>query len=126
MSAEESGERAERPVPKDNSVYKRKEYWDERFAEEEEYEWLVDYSDVEALLKDVLADRRARILVIGCGNSSFSADLVDAGCTDVTSVDYSPVVIDRMREKHSVRGRRRAPRGRRSRAAPARRPTGRT
>jgi hypothetical protein len=30
-------------LPKHNSEYSKQEYWDERFAKEDHYEWLVSY-----------------------------------------------------------------------------------
>jgi SAM-dependent methyltransferase len=41
-----------------------------------------------------------RMLLIGVGNSPFSADLYDAGWENQLNIDYSPVVIDAMRAKH--------------------------
>ena len=35
-----------------------------------------------------------KILVLECGNSTFSADLHDAGFRNVTSVDFFPNVIE--------------------------------
>ena len=43
----------------------------------------------------------ARILVVGCGNSNFSASLFDAGWKDITSIDFSSVVVDALRKKHA-------------------------
>lgn len=43
-----------------------------------------------------------QVLVIGCGNSSLSADMYDAGYTAVRSVDFSDAVIDEMRAKHAA------------------------
>lgn len=70
-------------LPEYNALYKRKEYWDRRFEGEESYEWLVAYGDVKGLLAEYLVlptaetvSGRLRVLVVGCGNSSFSADLV--------------------------------------------------
>jgi len=40
------------------------------------------------------------VLLVGCGNSTFSHDLYSDGVGTVTSLDYSEVVINSMREKH--------------------------
>lgn len=76
-------------LPEDNATYKRKEYWDQRFQKEEAYEWLVSYGDVQGLLAPYLLPAAGsggsgdggglRVLVVGCGNSNFSAELVRAG-----------------------------------------------
>lgn len=81
-----------------------REYWEERFAEEEEYEWLAKWSSVSQHLQQILPskDSHPKILVVGCGNSEFSADLYDAGWTDVTSIDFSDVVIQNMQERNAA------------------------
>lgn len=101
-------------LPEDNSLYKRREYWDARFKKEEAYEWLVAYDDVKGLLAPYLPPPDAvdaRILVLGCGNSDFSSQLLEAlrarggaggGTVRVVSLDYSAVVIEKMRAKHQV------------------------
>lgn len=101
-------------LPEDNALYKRREYWDARFKMEEAYEWLVAYDDVKGLLAPYLPPHDAsdaRILVLGCGNSDFSSQLLEAlrarggtgGTTvRVVSLDYSAVVIEKMRAKHQV------------------------
>ena len=40
------------------------------------------------------------ILILGCGNADFSADLYDDGYQDITNVDISDVVIKQMQEKN--------------------------
>ena len=42
---------------------------------EESYDWLATFSDLEAILKQFIRPSD-RILIVGCGNSTFSADLV--------------------------------------------------
>lgn len=37
-----------------------------------------------------------RVLIVGCGSSNLGGDLWKDGFRDITSVDYSEVVIDRM------------------------------
>ena len=87
------------PLPKNNEEYGKKEYWDDRFTNEREFEWLVSYRDVASQLKPFLRTDN-RILVVGCGNSSFSADLYDDGYQRICSLDYSQVVIDAMRKRN--------------------------
>lgn len=41
----------------------------------------------------------SKILVLGCGNSSLTADLFSAGFQRITSVDLSPAVIERMQKR---------------------------
>jgi len=42
------------------------------------------------------------MLVLGCGNSTLSYELSQLGFTDITSIDYSPTVIERMKVKYST------------------------
>ena len=41
-----------------------------------------------------------KILMLGCGNANFSADLYDDGYKNITNVDISSVVIQQMIEKN--------------------------
>lgn len=44
-----------------------------------------------------------RVLILGCGNSSFGQDMINDGWTgDIVNVDYSSVVIDQMIKKHDT------------------------
>mmetsp|Transcript_17328 Transcript_17328/g.27969 ORF Transcript_17328/g.27969 Transcript_17328/m.27969 type:complete len:199 (-) Transcript_17328:664-1260(-) len=87
-------------VPKDNRVYKERSYWNTRFENEEEYEWLVSYEAVkEHLGAHCKGDQDA--LVVGCGNSNFSKCLVeDQKVKSLVSIDFSETVIDSMRLKY--------------------------
>ena len=40
--------------PKHNSEYGKQEYWEKRFAQEDEYEWLVNYKQCRPQLLQVL------------------------------------------------------------------------
>lgn len=86
-------------LPRSNKEYGKQSYWEERFKTEEEYEWLVSYQDIKSQIQPYVHISN-KILLVGCGNSSFSADLYDDGYTNITSLDYSKNVIDAMREKH--------------------------
>ena len=61
--------------------YATTEFWDEWYAEEEHeaYDWLLAYEDVAAALDVLIPSRDARICVVGCGNSPFSAELFARG-----------------------------------------------
>lgn len=48
-------------------------------------------------------DNRDAILVIGCGNSDFSADFYDVGYTNITNVDFSENVIRTMAIRNALR-----------------------
>jgi SAM-dependent methyltransferase len=86
-----------------NLDFKKHSYWEERFEIEDEYEWLANFESSKKSLVRYLGSPSStpKILVVGCGNSNFSADLYDAGWTNVTSIDFSDVVIERMRLKNA-------------------------
>jgi SAM-dependent methyltransferase len=95
------------PAPKSNSLYGTKDYWEERFSTEKDYEWLLSYAQLASQLTPFLQQQQqqpipSRILVIGCGNAPFSADMYDAGYHNIVNIDYSEVVISVMKERHSV------------------------
>jgi len=87
-----------------NDQFGKQEYWDGRFEEEEQYDWLLTFDQVAAQLLPLLKPygKAARILMVGCGNSTFSADLYDAGYRNIVNLDYSGVVIARMHAQHSA------------------------
>ena len=88
-------------LPQHNTDYCKKEYWDDRFAEEEVNNWLVTYGDVKDQLAPFLTPE-SKILVVGCGNSTFSEELYDAGFRNLWNIDFSEVVIEAMRAKYRV------------------------
>ncbi len=53
------------------------------------------------LLSALPEDKHARVLIIGCGNSTLGYDLMSqGGYTNLDNIDYSGVVIERMSGKH--------------------------
>ena len=81
-------------------MLQERSYWDERFVTENEYDWFGDYAMFRGELAPHIPSKQARILVLGCGTSTLSADLYRDGFLDVTSTDYSPVVIEKMQQRH--------------------------
>jgi len=84
-----------------------KSYWNERFQTETQYDWFASYDVIRPLIEPhlIAASKRYNgaqpsILILGCGTSTLSSDLYQSGYCDVTSVDYSEVVIEKMRKKH--------------------------
>jgi SAM-dependent methyltransferase len=86
-------------LPKHNSDYSNVDYWNVRFKEEKEYEWLMSYSTLRDLLRPRI-NFDSRILIVGCGNSPFSAEMYDDGYHNIVNIDFSKVVIDEMRQRH--------------------------
>ncbi len=83
-----------------NTVFSKQEYWEERFEVEDSYDWLVKFDNVKSMIIPLIKATDS-ILIVGCGNSSFSGDLYDAGFTNITNIDYSNVLIEKMREANA-------------------------
>ena len=100
-------------IPTENKDYYEKEYWEQRFAEEETYDWLLTYVDIREIINELIPPcaiisqdgkdqnvQNPRILMVGCGNSTLSADMYDDGYTNITNIDYSINVIQKMKSFH--------------------------
>lgn len=89
----------------------RKEYWDERYAKEREqqdasaatYEWFKTFDKLRPFLAKHLPEVSTvpRVLHLGCGTSSLSADLYGLGYADQLSIDFSDIAIDEMKQKYA-------------------------
>lgn len=76
-------------------------YWDTRY-EQNQLGW--DLGEVSPPLKayfDQLENKSLKILIPGGGNSYEAEHLMQQGFTDVTVVDLSTVVIERLRRQHA-------------------------
>ncbi|MBZ3881207.1 Endothelin-converting enzyme 2 [Sciurus carolinensis] len=90
-------------LPERNFEYCEVQYWDQRYrgaADSAPYEWFGDFSSFRSLLEPELRPED-RILVLGCGNSALSYELFLGGFPDVTSVDYSSVVVAAMQARYA-------------------------
>ncbi|KAK1291981.1 hypothetical protein QJS10_CPB17g02582 [Acorus calamus] len=88
------------PTAKD---YLNPDYWNQRFSEEEHYEWFKGYSHFrDLLLKHLLPNHS--VLEIGCGNSQLCEELYRDGFKNLTCIDLSAVAVDRMQKKLSAIG----------------------
>ena len=76
---------------RDNTKFKFKSYWDERFVEEDSFEWLAGFDTYGDLLCSHLrvvatiyncltvSQVEDNILVVGCGNSDMSEKVYERG-----------------------------------------------
>lgn len=91
--------------------YGRVDYWNERYSVDlQSFEWYQRYDSIKHLLANETLSRvpsklphknNQRVLVIGCGNSELSQLMQEDGYSSVTSIDFSAVVIEQMKEKYS-------------------------
>ena len=85
-------------LPKENTSYKLKEYWDTRFSKEETSEWFKSYGDFKDLpCRHV--EKSDRILMLGCGNSILSEDMYNDGYRNIVNMDFSSIVINNVKRK---------------------------
>lgn len=90
-------------IPATNAEYAQSSYWDARFTDEQQYDWLKGYAHFRHLCLPHLKPSD-KILILGCGNSSLTQDLYSDGFHHLTSVDLSPVVIERMQARSTAAG----------------------
>ncbi|XP_039020676.1 EEF1A lysine methyltransferase 4-like [Hibiscus syriacus] len=91
-------------TPPSSQAYGEPWYWDNRYATESApFDWYQKYPSLAALIRLYVPHRHHRVLVVGCGNSVFSEEMVNDGYEDVVNVDISSVVIDAMQAKYSNR-----------------------
>ena len=84
--------------------FHERQFWDRFYATRggDAFEWYGCWRDIAELVLAV-APLAEPLLVLGCGNSTLSEDMCDAGFAAVTSVDYSESVIAEMRAKTAGR-----------------------
>lgn len=81
-----------------------KENWDKFFTirgSDDAFEWYAEWDQLRDLLVPLLQELSSsspslQILVPGCGNSSLSEHVYDAGFQSITNIDFSKVVISNM------------------------------
>ena len=85
--------------------YGNPSYWDERYAARgptEQFDWYQDFSRLKNLIVSHVDEnvKDCEVLLPGCGNSSFPADLYDHGIKNLTCVDVSSVVVQQQTERY--------------------------
>jgi len=91
-------------LPSKNEQYGTKEYWDQRYSEEahnESFDWFKSYADLSDLLHELIPEKSSRILMLGCGNSKLSEDMWEDGYRNIVNIDYSSILIEQMKKRHS-------------------------
>ena len=93
-------------LPKQTDDFHSKQYWQTFFERrgDESFEWYGSWAELRAIVVDEQKLRRTdRVLVVGCGNSDFSAELYDDGYEEVTNVDFEATVISAMAARNESR-----------------------
>ncbi|KAI7848851.1 S-adenosyl-L-methionine-dependent methyltransferase [Circinella umbellata] len=89
-------------LPDDPTAYKTKQYWEERYQNENTdttFDWFKTYDELKPSLREQIPDKNASILMLGCGNSTLGEDMYKDGYKNITNIDYSKTVIDNMKER---------------------------
>ncbi|KAK9806887.1 hypothetical protein WJX72_006435 [[Myrmecia] bisecta] len=88
-------------LPKDFEEFRSVDFWNGFFKKRgaSAFEWYGDWRQLQPLISPVCTPGSS-IVMLGCGNSELSADMYDAGLTDITNVDFSPVVVRAMMAKN--------------------------
>lgn len=101
------------------SGYGNKDYWDSRYEQQDgKYDWYLGYDAFKDQMlpflnvgpgpndenpsnnaNDGKPRSDSKVLVVGCGNSDLSEDMVNDGFKEVISIDYSPVVVEKMKQR---------------------------
>ncbi|KAM7251320.1 hypothetical protein ACFE04_023203 [Oxalis oulophora] len=89
--------------PSTASAYLDPHYWDERFSNEEHYEWFKDYSHFRHLIHPHIKPNSS-VLELGTGNSQLCQELYDDGITDITCTDLSAVAVKNMQTRLLSKG----------------------
>ena len=88
--------------------YHLNEYWESRYSlYNREMDWYINFNKIcedfklETFLSLINNGKKAKILELGCGNSSLAVDLHDIGYKNITALDFSITVVEKMKAKHT-------------------------
>ncbi|KAG8760869.1 hypothetical protein FRC14_001428 [Serendipita sp. 396] len=77
---------------------------DERYTSDDGvFDWFKSFKDIEDYFGTLISDKSASILMLGCGNSTLSEEMYEAGYTNIVNIDYSAVVIEKMKLRNEDR-----------------------
>ena len=77
------------------------QYWDQKYQKEDEVtEWFFGYEPLKPVFEKLLKPS-SRILMLGCGNSTLSADMYAAGYHHITNIDISASAIEKMQSQYA-------------------------
>ncbi|CAG7733068.1 unnamed protein product [Allacma fusca] len=85
-------------IPEENEDYGNVEYWNSRFAIEENYEWCKGYASFQGLFNQYVP-KTDKILIVGNGSSNLPIDLYNDSYDSVVSMDYSDNSIKKLQER---------------------------
>ena len=84
---------------KDVLFYSKKSFWNERFQNSDtNFDWYADWEQLEKYFKPILTEE-SKVLMVGCGNSKMSSQMYNSNYKNITNIDISDVVIDKMKKQ---------------------------
>ncbi|KAK8790051.1 hypothetical protein WA158_006831 [Blastocystis sp. Blastoise] len=87
-------------IPNKITDFATKSFWNSAFMfMEDSFDWYGDWEDMKEIISPYMS-RQHKILMVGCGNSNLSEQLYKAGYHNITNIDYSEVVIQKMEEQY--------------------------
>ncbi|XP_076661380.1 eEF1A lysine and N-terminal methyltransferase homolog isoform X1 [Halictus rubicundus] len=84
-------------LPKTHEEFSQVEYWNTFFKKrgKKSFEWYGEYPELCSILLKFIKIKD-NVLIVGCGNSTLSMCLYDAGYRNITNIDISHIVIKQM------------------------------
>lgn len=83
--------------------YSSKDYWNNRFDKTEHFDWYVGWNELKEIVTPLI-NETSNILMVGCGNSKVSENIYIEGFCNITNIDISDVVIDKMNKSKEEKG----------------------
>ncbi|PBC32924.1 eEF1A lysine and N-terminal methyltransferase homolog [Apis cerana] len=86
-------------LPKSHEEFSQVEYWNTFFKKrgKKNFEWYGEYPELRSIFLKYIKVKD-NVLIVGCGNSTVSMCLYDAGYRNITNIDISHIVIKQMRD----------------------------
>lgn len=90
-------------LPKTHEEFSQVEYWNTFFKKrgKRNFEWYGEYPELCGIFLKYIKVKD-NVLIVGCGNSTVSMCLYDAGYRNITNIDISHIVIRQMRKINAI------------------------
>lgn len=87
-------------IKKGNPSYSKKEFWNDRFQNTSgNFDWYAEWDQLKQFYKPLITEA-SKILMVGCGNSKMSNQMFNEGYKEITNIDISDVVIEKMKAEY--------------------------
>ena len=86
-----------------NDYHYNKKYWDLNYSLTSYYDWTIKYKQLKERALLNFFHKNDKILIVGCGNSTFSSELYDNGFKNIYNIDYCERLIKNEKIKNYER-----------------------